>query len=368
MSKEVCVLSTGNIFGGAEIFQIKLAALLRDHARLVVVSPFLPALKRGLAESGAEFVGLPAHGWLALRWALLRWLWRQRRVIRARGTYIVLNGRGAAYLAPMVRLLTRGAPVIISQTALSMRPGDPKEALYGMAARFARCVVAVSDSVAAQHRQRWPSLAVQSIPNWIDLQPGSTVASRPVFSRPSDTLHVALVARLAPKKGVEDVVAACAEEGGVELHLYGDGPMRVHLRDVGGEFTWLHFHGHVDDLPRWLPAHSILISGSHSESFSFSVAEGIQAGLLCVVTDIPAHRELLGDGYPDELFFSAGDLAAIKRALQAARARLCRDHGEDARRVVSGALKHITERNSPELARQRYLAVLSTASVEDRMQ
>jgi len=329
----------------------------------VVVSPFLPALKRGLAESGAGFVGLPPRGWLALRWALLRWLWRQRRVIRVNRTLMVLNGRGAAYLAPVVRLLTGGAPVIISHTALSMRPGDFKEELYGMAARFARCVVAVSDSVAAQHRQRWPSLAVQSIPNWIDLQPGTTVASRPVFSRTADSLHAALVARLAPQKGVEDVVAACAEEGGIELHVYGDGPMRAQLRDAGREFTWLQFHGHVDDLPRRLPAHSILISGSYSESFSFSVAEGIHAGLLCVVTDIPAHRELLGVGYPDDLFFSAGDLAAMKRALQAARARLCKDHGEDARRVVSGALAHIAKHNSPEVARQRYLAVLSAEGV-----
>lgn len=368
MSTDVCILSTANVFGGAEVFQIRLAVLLRGHARFVVVSPFLPALKRGLAESGAEFVGLPAHGWLALRWALLHWLWCQRHAIRASGTCMVLNGRGAAYLAPMVRLLTRGAPIIISHTALSIRPGDLKEGLYGIAARFARCVVAVSDSVAAQHHQRWPHLPVKSIPNWINLQPGTPVALRPIVSHTGATLDVALVARLALQKGIEDVVAACAEEGAVELHIYGDGPMRDQLRDMGRAFPWLHFHGHVDDLPRRLPAHSILISGSYSESFSFAVAEGIHAGLLCVVTDIPAHRELLGVGYPDDLFFSAGDLMAMKRALRAARARLYKDHGEGARSVVSGAQAHIAKHNSPEVARQRYLAVLSVEGVGCRVQ
>lgn len=366
VSREVCVLSTGDVFGGAEIFKVRLAALLREHSDLVVVAPLLPALKTGVAESGARFVGLPGHGWLTLRWALLRWVWRQRRGIRTGGMLVVLNGRGAAYLAPVVRLLTHGAPVIISQTALTMRRGDFKEALYGVAARFARCVVAVSDYVAAQHHQRWPRLMVTAIPNWIDLQSGVDDASRPVSSCVADILHIAVVARLAPEKGVEDVLAACMEEEGVELHVYGDGPMRDPLREAGRELAWLHFYGHVDDLPRRLPTHSVLISGSYSESFSFSVAEGIQAGLLCVVSDIPAHRELLGESYPDELFFPPGDRAALKRALAAARVRLSSADGDDARTVVAAAMSRLRERNSPELARQRYLAVLCRECGEGR--
>lgn len=368
MSNELYILSSGNVFGGTQIFQIKLAVLLRDHIRLVVVSPLLPALKSGLAESGAEFIGLPAHGWLTLRWALLRWLWRQRRVIHASGALMVLNGRGVAYLAPMVRLLTGNAPVIISQTALSMRDGDIKESLYGMAARFARCVVTVSDAIAAQHIQRWPGLAVKSIPNWMDDLESST-ALLPQDDLPfSGIIRAAVVARLAPGKGVEDVVAVCAELQGIELHAYGDGPMRDQFDKMGGQFAWLHVHGHVDDLSRRLPAHSILISGSYSESFSYAVAEGIQAGLLCVLTDIPAHRELLGDGYPEGLFFPPGDQAALKHALQTARTLLVNDHGAGARRAVSAAMARIAMRNAPAVARQRYLAVLTDASVGDGVQ
>ena len=363
MNRDAIILSTTNFFGGGEIFQIKLAALLQHHIRLVVVSPFLPKLKSGLAESGAGFVGLPAHGGLALRWALLRWLWRQRRVIRANRTLMVLNGRQAAYLAPMVRLLTGGAPVILSQTALSMRAGDIKESLYGIAARFARCVVTVSDAIAAQHIQRWPGLAVKSIPNWMDDMEGST-AVLPQDDLPfAEIIRAAVVARLAPGKGVEDVVAVCAELQGIELHVYGDGPMRDQFDKMGGQFVWLHVHGHVDDLSRRLPAHSILISGSYSESFSYAVAEGIQAGLLCVLTDIPAHRELLGDSYPEGLFFPPGNRAALKHALQTARTLLVNDHGAGAHRAVSAAMARIAMRNAPAVARQRYLAVLTDAGV-----
>lgn len=363
MSKEVCIISTGAVFGGAEVFQIKLAALLRGQdIRLVLVSPFLPELENGLAELGQESVELPAHSWLGLRWALMNWVWRRRKAICASKSLVVLNGRGAAYLAPVLRFLTGSAPIIIAQTALSMRSGDLKELLYGASARFARCVVAVSDAVASQHRQRWPRLVVQSIPNWIDVGERATVDRGHPFPPTGEVLPVAVVARLAPGKGVEDVLAACRDEDGIELHVYGDGPMRDRLRDLARRLPRAYFHGHVNDLSQRLPAHSVLLSGSHSESFSYTVAEGIKAGLLCVVSDIPAHRELLGADYPNELFFPPGDIAGLRRALRAARALLANEKGEGARQAVRAARTRIAMRNAPELARQRYLAVFSAAS------
>lgn len=365
MNRDLCVLSTTRFLGGGEVFQIKLSKLLCGHMHLVVVSPRLPSLRDDLWQSGADFVELSARGSLALRWQFLKWLWRQRDNMRARGTPVVLNGRGAAYLAPLVRALTGKPPFIIAHTELSKRTHDIKEMLYGVAAHFAGCIITVSESVAVQHERRWPRLRIESIPNWVDF--GSGVVEGAARPLPAEVmLNAAIVARLAPQKGVEDIVVACAEEGEIELHVYGEGPMRDQLCEAGREFAWLHFHGHVDDLPRRLPTHSVLISGSYSESFSFSVAEGIQAGLLCVVSDIPAHRELLGESYPDELFFPPGDRTALKRALAAARAQLFSLDGEGARAVVAAAMARLRERNSPELARQRYLAVLCGECGEER--
>jgi glycosyltransferase involved in cell wall biosynthesis len=243
-----------------------------------------------------------------------------------------------------------------------MRLSDINELLYGVAARFARCVVTVSEAVAEQHKKRWPGLTVRAIPNWLEER-----VDLPQDFQPSDgIIRAAVVARLVPTKGVKDVVSACAGMQGIELHVYGDGPMRDQLRKMGRQFTWLHYHGHVDDLLRRLPAYSILISGSYAEleAFSYAVAEGIQAGLLCVLTGIPVHRELLGDGYPEGLFFPPGNPAALQHALQTARALLVNDHGEGARRAVSAAMARIAMRNSPPVARQRYLAVLSAAGVD----
>lgn len=365
MSRDLCLLSTTGFLGGGEIFQIRLARLLYGHMRLIVVSAHLPALRDGISQAGADFVELNARGGMALRWQFLRWLWRQRGSMRARGMPIILNGRGAAYLAPWVRALTGKSPFIIAHTELSMHSHDIKETLYGLAARFAGCIIAVSDSVAAQHRRRWPRLRVEAIPNWIDFDTGG--ACRAVRSTPAGvTLNAAVASRLAPQKGIEDIIAACMGDSQVELHVYGDGPLHERLVKEYGAPAWLHFYGHVDDLPQRLTVHSVLISASSSESFSLAVAEGIHAGLLCVVSDIPAHRELLGDSYPDELFFPPGDRAALKRALAAARVRLFSLDGEEARTVVAAAMARLRERNSPELARQRYLAVLCRECGEGR--
>lgn len=361
MKDHVYVFHASAVLGGGTIFLTRMAALLRLHVHLTVVAPPLPTIRSQLAEVGADFVGLPACGGMALRWAYVRWLWGRRRLIRTQRARVVLNGRGAAYLAPIVRIVCGAAPIIISHTELSLRPSDFKEILYGVAARFACCVVAVSDSVAMQHHQRWPGLAVESIPNWVEFQPWALGGQIDSLSYATGKVCAAVVTRLVERKGVEDLVTACAEDGGIELHLYGDGPKRSEILDKANVFKWLHFHGYVDDLPQRLSAHSILISASHSESFSYAVAEAIQAGLLCVLTDIPAHREMLGAGYPEELFFPPGDRTALKNALQVARVLLTKDQGAGARRVVSAALARISIRNSPEAAKPRYLAVLSAA-------
>lgn len=361
MTEKVIALSTNTFFGGGEVYLIRLAELLRSHIHLVVVSAPLPALENGLTKSGAGWIELPARGWVALRWALLRWLWSQRADIRASKTAIVLNGRGAAYWAPVVLFLHGVAPVVIAHSPLSMRWGAIKELLYGISARFARCIVTVSEAVAEQHTRRWPHLRVRAIPNWLE-ERADVPQDFPAFK---ERVRAVMVARLVPAKGVIDVVSACAGMQGIELDVYGDGPMRDQLQKIGTQFSWLHLHGYVDDMPQRLLAYSILISGSYAEleAFSYAVAEGIQAGLLCVLTDIPVHRELLGEGYPEDLFFPPGNQAALKRALKTARTLLANDNGEGARRAVSAAMRRIATRNAPAAARQRYLAVLTDSGV-----
>jgi glycosyltransferase involved in cell wall biosynthesis len=360
MSKEIYLFSTPSIYGGSEVFQIKLAELLHHDVCMVVVSPPLPPLKKGLLRWGARFIELPATSGLSLRYAFFTWLWRNRTLFRDAGPIIVLNGRGSGYWAPIVRFLTGRAAVVICHTELSLKGNDIKEMLYGISARFAQCVVAVSESVASQHRQRWPQISVQAIPNWIDGADDAKSSPGGLGQGGLDmSLRVAVIGRLAPNKGIENVVAACAELQGLDLHLFGEGPLRDHFTKMAEEMPWLHLHGHVDDLAQRLSGYSFLVSASYSESFSYAVAEGIQSGVLCVISDIPAHRELLGPDYPDFLFFPPGNLGALKQSLQAAEALISKGGGAAAQEAVKKVKARMRVRNAPSAARKSYLKVFT---------
>ena len=359
MSNKIYILSTHNTFGGGEIFQIKLAALLHPDIHITVVSPPLIPLKKGMLQRGGQFIELPTAGGLPLRYAFLMWLWRNRIMLRETHATVVLNGRGSAYWAPVVRLLVSSGPLIICHTEFSLKKTDIKERLYGIAAQFSRCVVAVSESVAAQHRQRWPGIAVEAIPNWIDGGTENISTGAGHRRSPNTPVRLAVIGRLAPGKGIEDIVAACAESLGIELHFFGHGPLRDRIDKMGANMPWLHLHGHVDNLAERLPDHDILISASYSESFSYAVAEGIQSGVLCVVSDIPAHRELLGPNYPESLFFPPGDTGALRYALQMGQAMVLENEGMATRQAVAQARSRIGIRNTPLAARKNYLRVLT---------
>ncbi|MGK5078570.1 glycosyltransferase family 4 protein [Janthinobacterium sp. HLX7-2] len=359
MKDRVYLFSPPQVFGGAEVYQIRLAELMHLQQRFTVISPPSPELQRGIAKAGGGFVELNGNGGIAIRLAFLAWLWRNRKTLRQHAAALVLNGRGAAYFAPMVILITGISPVIICHTELTAKGADIKEWLFGWALHFARRAVAVSETVARQHIHRWPALPVSAIPNWIDSAPYKHCpVSQGAGAAPAD---IAVVGRLAENKGILDILAACSDVGGPDVHFYGEGPLHKTVEEMAACIPSLKAHGHVEALWQQLSRHAILLSASYSESFSYSVAEGIHAGLLCVVSDIPAHRELLGPDYPDALYFSPGDRHGLRAALAAARNYLVRTDGSVAD-IIGLAKARMHSRNGPDQARKDYCAVLLEAS------
>lgn len=356
MKSEIYVFSPPHVFGGAEIFLIRLAGLMAVGLRFVVLSPQSPRLQQGVEDAGARFVELYGGGGLAIRLQFLKWLWHQRSHLRKTRATFVLNGRGAMYFAPLVRLLTGIAPVVICHTELSTQHNDIKEILSGMALKSCRHVIAVSDSVHAQYCQRWAHLPLQAIPNWIN--PAELM--RPVASMLETGLRlsIAVVGRLAENKGISAIALVCEQMPSVDIHFYGDGPMRDYLDQVALRLPHVTVHGHVTDLAHRLAGHAMLLSASFSESFSYAVAEGINAGLLCIASDIPAHRELLGEEYPQSLYFAPGTVGALTAALETACAMLSDPAAPAAHDAVRRAQARLHLRNGPELARRRYEAVL----------
>ena len=200
---------------------------------------------------------------------------------------------------------------------------------------------------------------MSAIPNWID---GALYKDSPVSQGASAApADIAVVGRLAENKGILDILAACSDVAGPDVHFYGVGPLQKTVEEMAASVPNLKTHGHVEALWQQLASHAILLSASYSESFSYSVAEGIHAGLLCVVSDIPAHRELLGPDYPDTLYFSPGDQDGLRAALAAAHNYLAREDGGVAD-IIGLAKARMRHRNGPDQARKDYCAVLLEAS------
>lgn len=66
-------------------------------------------------------------------------------------------------------------------------------------------------------------------------------------------------------------------------------------KDELGQFgevpTWLEVHGRVDEPAAWLQDLDVYVSTARSEGLPLGVLEAMASGCLCVLSEIPAHRD-----------------------------------------------------------------------------
>jgi glycosyltransferase involved in cell wall biosynthesis len=124
------------------------------------------------------------------------------------------------------------------------------------------------------------------------------------------------VGALEPRKAPDVLVDAHARsrDRGLEagLVLAGDGPLRDALDASGGQ----RLLGRVDeaDLAPLYAGAVATVLPSHLEGFGFTPLESLAAGTPAVVSDLPALREVLGEG---ALAVPPGDADALAEALLA---------------------------------------------------
>jgi glycosyltransferase involved in cell wall biosynthesis len=88
----------------------------------------------------------------------------------------------------------------------------------------------------------------------------------------------------------------------VRALIVGDGPLENELKDLSvslGLGDMVKFTGSLDrrDLVDYLNAADIYVSTSYSDGTSLSLLEAMAVGLAAVVTDVPANKEWIKDGY-----------------------------------------------------------------------
>lgn len=311
--------------GGAEAVVADLASRQAAAGHDVAVASSGGWRARQLAGAGVPQidVSLRDPGLLSLAGATRR----LRREVGRRPVDLVHAHNVRATAAAAAAVGGRRTPLVTTVHGLA-------EEDYPRAARIlrrcSRLVVAVSDDVSERLVAGGvPSTRVVVIENAV---PGPAVvephAVRAELGVPEGAPLVLCVARLAPPKRVDLLVAAWAEVPDAVLLVVGDGPDRPALERAAGER--ILFVGDRDDVPRLLAAADLLVLPSDREGLPMSVLEAMAAGVPVVAHAVgglpdvdPAAVALVPPGAAEPLAATVRDLLSdpARRNAQAALAR-----------------------------------------------
>jgi glycosyltransferase involved in cell wall biosynthesis len=304
--------------------------LVRDSAALGRARAAVGMLRGGLApedvaaavrRTGARAVHAhnlnPALGWRALAAA------------RAAGARVVLHLHNYRLVCAVGTCFdSRGEDCTrchgrdtLPGIRLNCRGTGPEAVVYGAGlALWQRRLAAHADAVvvpSAFAARRLAELRAPLDPARVTVVPHVLRAIAAGPSRAGQGRHALVVARLAPEKGVETAIDACAAAG-LPLVVAGDGPragaLRAHAAATGAD---VRFTGRVDagELAD-LRAHAglALVPSRSAETFGLAAAEAMADAVPVAASAIGALPELLADPAALAAPGDAAALAAVARA------------------------------------------------------
>ncbi len=322
--------------GGAERQLGILAAGLRDQGCEVHVG----FVKGGanlarLEAAGAQLHRIPARG--NLDPLLLLRIVRLIRKVRPDVVQTWLTQMDVA--GGLAALLTRTPWIVSERTHKVYYPRDAKHRLRRLLGRFAGAIVANSPGGA----EYWDGARVGKIiiPNALPL---GEIAAAPRDESDFGAAEVVLFAgRFDPAKNLENLVDAMArivrERDAVAL-LCGEGPLESDLRAriaQAGVADRVRLLGFTDRVWSLMKRADVLVAASWFEGHPNVVMEGAASGCPLVLSDIPAHRQCLGEDAA--LFADPADPVALAAAIRRTLADPAAASGRAARaRAVASAL------------------------------
>jgi glycogen(starch) synthase len=200
------------------------------------------------------------------------------------------------WLQNAVAALPARKPFVVTIHGTDMALAARAPSLARPLLRRAHAVIAVS-TVLADEARRLGAWDVRVIPNGIDLPAD--------VRKPAEPPHVLFAGRLAPEKGVEELVAAT---DAIPLVVAGDGPLR---RLVPGALGFLP----RDELARRYDEAAVVACPSRREGFGVVCAEAmaharpVVASAVGGLLDLVRHEET-------GLLVPPGDVRALRTALE----------------------------------------------------
>lgn len=136
-----------------------------------------------------------------------------------------------------------------------------------------------------------PESRLRLIQNSVDLSKFSTL------KRDSYKFDVLTVCRLAPWKGVDELIEVCASQK-LTLAVAGDGPERANLERLGAKLgVNVNFFGNVSEgkVLELLSSSKIFVLNSHYEGLPHALVEARAAGMISVARDGTGSAEVIQD-------------------------------------------------------------------------
>jgi glycosyltransferase involved in cell wall biosynthesis len=345
------------VFGGAE----NQCRLLNRHLVLservavvsVLTSRILPSFPGREAIDGITVRRLGGAG-------LGRWTWYRFFLITGayllarRNHYDVIHCHATSVIGFVVTVVgwLTGKPVVLKLSAngelLRTFPGQDRGRREGVWARCHRLIAsftvrhAYTVALNAQGLEELQTVGARHaliIPNGVDtavFRPSSIkerAAARATLDLPDSAVVFAFTGRFVLLKGLDLLLPAFRSlltthgADAVRLLLVGSGELQEESvaaalapDRLGAEVTrGVHVHTPTADVRPFLFASDVFVMPSRHEGLSNAVLEAIACGMVCVLSDIPPHRELKQQSAGHPVFlFPSGDTEALGAALEQA--------------------------------------------------
>ena len=233
---------------------------------------------------------------------------RVATILRRRRSQVLFSWLQASDVPSyFVRAITPGVKWVLAERN-SQHPDDWRFRLRGRLGRSADAIIANSEPGLRYWDRFEPRGKRFVVPNAVD-HPKAVQGAGDDALR-ADLLHVG---RLEAQKNIplllDAFAAVCALRPATTLTIVGDGSQRAQLEAQTHEYgvsANVRFVGFQRDVSKYYAHSRALVSLSRHEGMPNVLAEAVVSGLPVVVSDIPEHRNIVGQGYPRAVPLSSG--------------------------------------------------------------
>ena len=298
-------------FGGAGRIILRLGQVAQAEGWQVDILTTDPVFQRAVRQHGLGLVDLDViRRKIRPLWDLAGLAVLSNFLRRQRYTIVHTHTTKGGFIGRLAARLSRVPVIVHTAHGFAFHECSPRStrhfysSLERMASRWCDRIVSVSEF----HR-RWAlelgicnRSKILAIPNGIAPLPTPRLARaelrRQLNVRDRDLLILSM-ARLAPDKGLDSLIAAAAillrVERGFQIVIAGDGPERVRLQELARTLEvsdWVTFLGFREDVSELLAASDLIALPSLREGLSIALLEAMAAGKPIIATKIGSHREL----------------------------------------------------------------------------